>query len=130
MYVVRRLVHSYNAPLDDMSLDRMTKKTFSDESLKKIHWVRRMYSQWRDVRNTSGNQEFISCDLEDLVMINVPDFVFAVCHFITEVKQMNGDDFPAKTLYDLVICTQIHLETLGFTWKILNDDDFVDLKIY
>ena len=43
---------------------------------------------------------------------------------------MNGDDFPAKTLYDLVICTQFHLETLGFTWKILNDDDFVDFKLY
>ena len=41
---------------------------------------------------------------------------------------MNGEDYPAKTLYEIVICLQFHLETLGYTYKLLVDDCFKDIK--
>ena len=93
---VFRPVRAYNVPLDDRSLSSMSKKSFSDESLKKIRWVRHMYAEWRMLRNEDGNFGYISCDLEDVKTINVHDFVFGMCRFITEVKKMNGQNFPAK----------------------------------
>ena len=48
--------------------------------------------------------------------------------FITEVKKVNGNPYPAKTLYDIVICVQFQLELMGFCYKLLNDDDFRQIK--
>ena len=55
---------------------------------------------------------------------------YGLCRFITEIKKISGKDFPAKTLYEMVICIQIYLETLGVFWKLLNDSDleFIQLK--
>ena len=52
---------------------------------------------------------------------------FAVPRFITEVKKLDGSDFPGRTLYDIVICIQFHLESIGFAWKLLNQDRFKDI---
>ena len=41
---------------------------------------------------------------------------------------MDGNDFPAKTLYEIIICVQFHLETIGFGWKLLGSEVFKDLK--
>ena len=35
---------------------------------------------------------------------------------------------PPKTLYQIVVCVQFYLETQGFSWKILEDDRFKELK--
>ena len=48
--------------------------------------------------------------------------------FITEVKKVDGSEYPGKTLYDIVICVQFHLETLGFAWKLLNEEGFKDVR--
>ena len=41
---------------------------------------------------------------------------------------MNGQPYPGKTLYDIVVCLQFHLETMGFCYKLLNDDVFKEIK--
>ena len=48
--------------------------------------------------------------------------------FITEVKKLDGSDFPGKTLYEILISIQFHLETLGLTWKLLNNKNFCQVK--
>ena len=72
--------------------------------------------------------EFISCDLEDKSTITANSLKFALCRFITEVKKVNGEDFPGKTLYDIIVCVQFHLECLGYNFKLINAEDFTDLK--
>ena len=86
-----------------------------------------MYSDWRSYHYSLG-LERIACDLEDDTTINENDLSFALCHFITEVKKMNGTDFLGKTLYDIPICVQFHLKTLGYSWKLLNSEGFKDVK--
>ena len=54
--------------------------------------------------------------------------IFALTRFLTEVKKIDGTDFPAKTLYEILICIQFHLEKLGFVWKLLNHEAFKDVK--
>ena len=39
--------HSYSSPLDPNSLDKMSKKTFAPDTMKKVNWVVNMFSKWR-----------------------------------------------------------------------------------
>ena len=43
-------------------------------------------------------------------------------------KVREDGEYPAKTLYEIVLCIQFHLETLGFAYKIISDDKFKDVK--
>ena len=45
-----------------------------------------------------------------------------------EIKKLDGTEYPGKTLYDIVICLQFHLECLGFSFKLINGDQFRDVK--
>ena len=105
----------------------MTCKNFSDETMKKIRWVTKMYHEWRIYRHSLG-LEHISCDLDEVSTISEESLKFALTRFMTEVKKVDGSDFPARTLYDIIICVQFHLETLGITWKLISDDEFIEVK--
>ena len=54
--------------------------------------------------------------------------MFGMCRFIREVCKMNSEQFPTKTLYKIVMCVQFHLESISFMWKLLSQDQFVNLK--
>ena len=96
--------------------------------MKKVTWVRRMFSQWRIQRNEDVPQEVILCDLDDHETITEDNLVFAMCRFIREIKKISGEQFPGKTLYEIIMCMQFHLESIGYMWKLLSDSLFVDLK--
>ena len=120
---------TYNFPLDEQSFESLAYKNFSEETQKKICWVCKMYSEWRDVCNFKhGQDEFISCDLENLSTITVESLVFGMRRFITEVQKLDGEDFPPKTLYQIVLCIQFYYETKGITWQLLRDEAFKELK--
>ena len=88
-----------------------------------------MYSDWRTMRNAQfGQDEFITCDLEDMSTIDIKSLEFGMRRFITEVRKIDGDEFPAKTLYQIVLCVQFHCETKGLTWRFLEDPKFKKLK--
>ena len=100
--------HEYHQPLDVRSLESLTRKNFSDETMKKINWVYNMFQDWRNYRNTLELTK-IHCDLSEPSTINEYSVKFALCRFITEVKKLDGSDFPARTLYDITICFQFYL---------------------
>ena len=109
-------------------MQQMARKNFSEETVRKVNWVRKMYAEWQLQRNEDNFEDQILCDLDDDETIKEQDFVYGVSRFITEVKKVNGEQFPAKTLYEIVLCIQFHLEGRGLIWKILADDRFSDLK--
>ena len=86
-----------------------------------------MYHEWRQHRHSLG-LEYITCDLEDRATITAGTLSFALCRFITEVKKVDGSDFPGKTLYDIFVCVLFHLECLGFAFHLINDTTLHDLK--
>ncbi len=55
---------------------------------------------------------------------------YGISHFVTEILKINSEEFPPKTLYEMVMCFQMHLESLGLFWKLLDDHDrsFITLK--
>ena len=113
--------------LSEEVLVKLSHKNFSSETIKQVCWVCKMYREWR-VHHQALGFEKIECDLEDRAMITAETLKFAMCDFITEVKKLDGMDYPGKTLYHLVICIQFHLECLGFAFKLVNDPAFKDLK--
>ena len=93
-----------------------------------MKWVLKMYNDWRSYRNSQPELENISCNLDDLTTVTKDNLMFAVCRFLTEVKKLDGSDFPGRTLYDILICVQFHLETLGIHWKLLNDESLKEIR--
>ena len=63
-----------------------------------------MFREWRSFRNQSSVLQNIECDLDNKDSITSNNLIFSMSWFITEVKKLDGTDFPAKTLYDLVVC--------------------------
>ena len=71
---------------------------------------------------------YIYCDLDDSNTINSDSIAYAVCRFISEVKKLDGCDFPPRTLKDIVLGIQFHLEMKGFTWHLIDDDQFSTIR--
>ncbi len=47
---------------------------------------------------------------------------------MNEVVRHDGEDFPGKTIHEMVILIQFYLEGRGIMWKLMEDPDFVRLK--
>ena len=55
---------------------------------------------------------------------------YGLCRFIAEVtKVRNGKDYPGKTLYEMLTSIQKYLHQNRLPWKLLDDGNFIDLKI-
>ena len=131
MYKLRfccRKTRSFKEPLDDKVMETLTYKKFSDETMKKVNWVRRMYNDWRNYRNNSEHLKSIDSDIEDINSLSQEGLCKDVAKFVTEVKKVDGSDYPARTMYDIVICIQFWLESKGVMWRLLSDGVFKDLK--
>ena len=96
--------------------------------MKKVRWVLKMYRDWRNFSNGSNNLMNIVTDLDGVQNLSKLQFVKDIYRFLTEVKKLDGSEFLGKTLYDIIICFQFHLETLGFSWKLLCDEVFKDIR--
>ena len=107
----------------------MGQKKFAGESYKKMCWVVNMFHQWRIARNTNPDVVPIHIDLDNPETINKRMLSYSLCCFITEIKKLNGDDYPPKIIYKMLICVQMHLKMQGLFQKLLDDSDseFVQL---
>ena len=81
------------------------------------------------MRNSDRFEDkLIECDLEYANTVTVESVLYALPRFITEIQKLDGSDYPPKTLYQIVLCVQFHLETLGFSWKLLDKDIFKEIQ--
>ena len=45
-----------------------------------------------------------------------------------EVRKKNGDNYPAETLYEVLICIQLYLTMPGRVIKLLDEGNFLKLR--
>ena len=119
---------SYKKPLQQNVMESLSHKNFSDETMKKVNWVRRMYNDWREFRNGNPNLQSINSNIEEFNHLKKDEFANNVCRFISEVKKVDGSDFPPRTLYDIVLCLQFWLESNGINWRLISDNEFTSVK--
>ena len=112
----------------DESFENLSQKNFSSDTMQKVNWATKMYREWRIFRNDNSELQKINCDLDNVSTISKSSLIEGICKFITEVKKLDGSEFSAHTLYDIVICLQFHLETLGYNYRLLNQDQFSEIR--
>ena len=123
-----RKSRKFKEPLSPDVMMSMSRKSFSDETMKKVMWIRNMFSDWRQFRNQSPVLQNVECDIECIGSFSKEELCGVLCKFITEVKKVDGTDFPPRTLYDIIICMQFWLESNGINWRLVSDGDLQDLK--
>ena len=48
---------TFNEPLPDVKLQQLSHKNFSDDTMKKVKWVTKMYRDWRAYLHSCGLQK-------------------------------------------------------------------------
>ena len=119
----------FHQPLKDKELEDLSLKNFAPDTMKKVKWAVDMFRNWRNYCHSHNNSfDFIQCDLDDKSSIT-HNLIFALVIFLTEVKKVDGSEFSGKTLYNILICLQFHLEAMGFGWKLLDEAMFRDVRL-
>ena len=118
----------FHQPLKDKELEDLSHKNLALDAMKKVKWVVDMFRNWRNYCHSNAF-DFIQCNLDDKSSITQDNLIFALVRFLTEVKKVDGSEFPGKTLYDILICLQFHLETMDFEWKLLDEAMLRDVRI-
>ncbi len=57
-------------------------------------------------------------------------FAYALSSFVTEIVKMNGSEYPPQTLYQMIVCVQIFLESEKLYWKLLDKGDPYFVNLY
>ena len=89
-----------------------------------------MFHSWKEARNKNPDVTTITLDIDRPKMITKPALCYALCHFITETRKINGQDYPPKPIYEMIVCMQMYLETQGLFWKLLDDKDYHFIQLH
>ena len=63
----------------------------------------------------------------DILDVTNEELNYSLCRFIHEVRKKNGDNYPAETLYDIVICLQLYMAMYGREVRLIEDEDFIQV---
>ena len=98
----------------------------------KMMWAVRAYQQWRSSRITDSETfdiNIFDSNLEDFSNVTKEKLEHSLCIFLAEVKKVNGDEYPGKTLYQLVVSIQRYLNERQLNWKLVEGPDFKNLRV-
>ncbi len=118
----------YKDPVSEQELDKLSHKSFADDTHRKLRWAVNMYEEWRVQQNKNPDLNMITASLFNVGTLNKANLSYGLCRFLSEVTKVNGEDFPGKTLYEILISIQIYLKMKGLHWKLVDDQDFVNVK--
>ena len=124
---VRRFKSITDEKLKQLKEQRLKKRSFA-----KVQWAVRAYCDWRNHRLSDPltyDYRIFEADINQCSKLGKMQFEYSMCKFIAEVtKVKDGSDYPGKTLYQLCIAIQKHLNMNGVYWKIVEGDEFVQLR--
>ena len=68
-------------------------------------------------------------DLDRVEHLGIKEFEYSMCLFIAEVtKCKDGSDYPGHTLYQMCVAIQKHLNHNGIDWKLVEGENFRELR--
>lgn len=91
-------------------------RMYAKSTESKCRWAVRLFNDWKSawneiiIREPSRNLSMIRAELLEMTK---DELCYARSRFIPEVKKQSGDDYPAETLYEIVISIQLYLSTNG-----------------
>ena len=89
-----------------------------------------MYCDWCRSRigSLSCSDQIINANLDMLHTFSKHDLSFALSKFVTEIKRLDGKDYPPNTIREIVICIQMFLHENMIMWKLFDHPEFVSLR--
>ena len=113
-------------------MEEYSHKKFAVETVKKICWVKKMFLDWKENRNRFLDVVPITADLENPIEsgLTKAQLSYALVRFVSEIKKLDGTDYPPKTIYELVISIQMYLKTKGLFWKLLDEKEPVFQRLH
>ena len=123
---MRKFKSVSDSKLNDLKIRWLKKRTFN-----KMQWGVHAYNSWRQVKL----ENFLTFDvivqeayLDEVKFLTKEALCYALCRFIPEVTKCNGQDYPGKSLYDMVVSIQKFLNQNNLPWKLIEDPEFLDVK--
>ena len=72
--------------------------------------------------------KLLELDIDVASTINKESLCYALCRFMPEVTKKDGSDYPGKTLYEIIVVIQKHINNKNLPWKLIDDPAFLDVK--
>ncbi len=107
-------------------LEQLSYKSFAPSTDRKIAWAVSLYEEWRQhcLRTDVSERHEISWGSLTQKGLKESDLSFCLCCFINEIRRKDRGEFPSKSLYEIVLLIQFHLEKRGLMWKLVDGSDF------
>ncbi len=121
----------FGQPVTNELLQDVSNKSFSAATKKKVLWAVCIFNQWKCIRNYKLKVDktltypFINTTL---VNMDLPTMCDVLCIFVMEIRKQNGDEYPRKTLYKIVLSIQNFLCMKGHNIKLLEHIAFTKLR--
>ena len=119
----------YKKSEDPDKINELSHKNFAAESKRKIRWAVNLYDDWRNTRIGDGcDLQIKKANLNALFSFGKQELAYSLIRFVTEIKRIDGKDYPPQTLRQIVIMIQMYLNENGIYWKLIDDLKFVQLR--
>ena len=118
--ISRKKLQTYNAALSTEELDEMKRSRYAPASDKQANWGCKAYNDWRQSAMETSLEncaEFIvKSDLTKPQSLYEHMFCESLCHFITEVRKHNEEEYLPQTVISLILSIQRYLKTQKMQW--------------
>ncbi|CAC5417571.1 unnamed protein product [Mytilus coruscus] len=120
----------FHEPKTDTEIEDMQSKKFADSTMSKIKWATTLFKQWKSTRNIRANDPNVGLSPihVDLAEMSLDELNYSISPALFVVRKTDGTEYPPDTLYSLVICLQLYMDTLGYNHKFLSDSSFIQIK--
>ena len=97
-----------------------------------MKWGVKAYQDWRKNRIEvlkDYDINIFNANLSNVKALTKQSLIASLCKFIPEVtKSKSGEEYPGKTLYQLVISIQSYLNESGKPWKLVEGPEFIEVR--
>ncbi len=116
---------SFHAAMNEETITELSKKRFASNSEKKICWVTGLYSQWHQhwINQLHCPISILRSDLRFPMKLEKGYFAQSVSRFLTKIRKLNRSEYLPQTLYQMVVCLQMFLETEKLYWHLFDKSD-------
>ena len=115
----------FKEPVSDALEEEMRTNAVPDKTKAVTAWGIRIYTEWAAHRASKTSSDSEVRDLETpLLSMRSEELSYWLGKFVLEARKKNGDEYPPKTLYQIVCCFKRHFEANGIhSFNLLNPQE-------
>ena len=102
----------FRAPISSDECRRFEDSWVSDASRRKWNWVLNIFEEWRETRNEAvlkaehSGEPVLNQRIDEM---SDEDLDFFLARFVAEVRKEDGQEYPGKTIYEMICSLQCYL---------------------